>query len=87
MQVLRESGIEVAGEDDREILAKDSEIRRWKHIPVSDEPQETINQVTRKLSVISASGKSVGSPKARDGMTMGMKMDQKAEAELPVLSI
>lgn len=87
VQVLRESGIEVAGEDDREILAKDGEIRRWKHISVSDEPQEAINQVARKLSVISASGKSVGSPKARDGMTMGMKMDQKAEAELPVLSI
>lgn len=87
VQVLRESGIEVAGEDDREILDKEGEIRRWKHIAVSDEPQETINLVARKLSVISASGKSIGSPKARDGMTMGMKMDQKTEAELPVLSI
>lgn len=71
-QMLRESGIEVAGEDDKEILDKDGEIRRWIHIPIEDEKQatspEALKAITRKLSIVSS--KSMPSP--RDGLTMGM---------------
>ncbi|KAF7197876.1 putative phospholipase A2 [Pseudocercospora fuligena] len=80
-QVLRESGIEVAGEHDPEILAKDGEVYKWVNIPIEDEPgsPEAIQRITRKLSIISS--KSYPSP--RDGMTMGMK----TEAQLPRLDL
>lgn len=89
-QTLRENGIEVAGEDDKEILSKDGDIRRWLRIPVEDETlspagpvgsPQAIRAMTRKLSVIS--NKSMPSP--RDGMTMGMKMDD--QLNLPKLDL
>jgi len=76
-QVLRENGIEVAGESDAEILDKTNEIRRWIHVPVEDESaansEMAIAAVSRKLSIISTSGRSIAPP--RDGMTMGQKME------------
>ncbi|KJX96596.1 platelet-activating factor acetylhydrolase 2 like protein [Zymoseptoria brevis] len=88
VQVLRSSGIEVAGADDPEVLDKDGEIRRWTHVPIENEDddrvlegEEDVRKVQRKLSVISQSGRSslVGSPKIRDGMTMGSKMEKSLE--------
>lgn len=83
VQTLRDAGIEVAGENDDEILNRDSEIRRWIHIPVEDEAEATNAQamaaITRKLSIISSTGRSIAPP--RDGMTMG----QKTEAQLDAL--
>ncbi|EGP92652.1 uncharacterized protein MYCGRDRAFT_65177 [Zymoseptoria tritici IPO323] len=88
VQVLRSSGIEVAGADDPEVLDKDGEIRRWTHVPIENEDddrvlegEEDVKKVQRKLSVISQSGRSslVGSPKVRDGMTMGSKMEKSLE--------
>jgi platelet-activating factor acetylhydrolase len=89
VQVLRESGIEVGGEAEPEILDTKGEIRRWTHVPVSSEEEEDkqvdgpedVKKVQRKLSVISASGRSslVGSPKIRDGMTMGTQMENSLE--------
>ncbi|KAI5358250.1 Putative platelet-activating factor acetylhydrolase, alpha/Beta hydrolase [Septoria linicola] len=89
-QTLRENGIEVAGEDDKDILNKDGEIRRWLSIPVEDEAlspagpvgsPQAIRAMTRKLSIIS--NKSMPSP--RDGMTMGMKMGD--QMNLPNLDL
>lgn len=83
-QVLRECGIEVAGEADTEILDKDSEIRRWIHIPVEDEDEvdnkEAIAAIERKLSIISTSGRSIAPARPRDGMTMGQKTEAQIEA-------
>ncbi|CAK3742610.1 related to acetylhydrolase [Lecanosticta acicola] len=79
-QVLRESGIEIAGEDDSEILHKSDDIRRWMHIAVEDEESEATNPqamaaINRKLSIVSTTttGRSIAPP--RDGMTMGQKME------------
>ncbi|KAM3425272.1 putative phospholipase [Cercospora zeina] len=89
-QTLRENGIEIAGEDDKEILGEEGEIHRWIHIAIEDEPlspagpvgsPQAIKAMTRKLSVIS--NKSVPSP--RDGMTMGMKVDD--QLNLPRLDL
>ena len=89
-QTLRENGIEVAGEDDKEILDKEGEIRRWIYIPIDDEilspagpvgSPQAIRAMTRKLSIIS--NKSMPSP--RDGMTMGMKMSD--QMNLPSLDL
>ncbi|KAF2215752.1 hypothetical protein CERZMDRAFT_81873 [Cercospora zeae-maydis SCOH1-5] len=91
-QTLRENGIEIAGEDDKEILRKEEEeeIRRWIHIPIEDETlspagpvgsPQAIKAMTRKLSVVS--NKSMPSP--RDGMTMGMKVDD--QLNLPRLDL
>lgn len=75
VQVIRESSIEIAGEDDKEILAKESEIRRWVHVLVEDEDEATtpaaLGMINRKLSITSTRG--VAPP--RDGMTMGQKTD------------
>ena len=75
VQVIREAGIEVAGENDQEILNKDSGLRRWISVPVEDEDEATndgaLNAIDRKLSVTSM--KSNAAP--RDGMTMGQKME------------
>ena len=75
VQVVREAGIEVSGEDDREILQPQSGIRRWVSVPVEDEDDvvesPALGEVNRKLSVSSA--KSASSPK--DGLTMGQKME------------
>jgi platelet-activating factor acetylhydrolase len=88
VQTLRESGIEVAGANDPEILDPKGEIRRWTHVPVEDQEDdrqveglEDVKKVQRKLSVISQSGRSsiVGSPRIRDGMTMGTQMEKNLE--------
>lgn len=83
VQTLRESGIEVAGENDAVILDKSSEIRRWVHIPVEDEAEatnaEAMAAITRKLSIISSTGRSIAPP--RDGMTMGQKTEAQLEAQ------
>ena len=55
VQVLREAGIEVAGEDDRAILDVEGDIRRWIPIPVErseDMAMDSgaLNVVNRKLS-------------------------------------
>lgn len=55
VQVLREAGIEVAGEDDKEILESESCVRRWMPISVGDEDQATtesaLKSVDGKLSI------------------------------------
>lgn len=81
-QCLRQSGIEVAGEHDAEILDKTGDIRRWIHIPVEDEESEATNDqaiaaISRKLSIASNSGRTIAPP--RDGMTMGQKTDAQLE--------
>ncbi|QIW97530.1 hypothetical protein AMS68_003048 [Peltaster fructicola] len=72
VQVIRESGIEVAGEDDKEILDKEAGLRRWIYAPVVDTPIEDtsamLDNISRRLSV-----GSVRTAAPRDGMTMGMK--------------
>ncbi|KAK4503742.1 hypothetical protein PRZ48_004657 [Zasmidium cellare] len=82
VQTLREAGIEVAGPNDAEILDKNNEVRRWVHIPVEDEAEatnaEAIAAITRKLSIISTTGRSIAPP--RDGMTMGQKTEAQLEA-------
>lgn len=80
-QVLRESGIEVAGEQDPDILAKNGDVYKWVNVPIENESgsPEAIQRVTRKLSIIS----SKSHPSPRDGMTMGMK----TEAQLPRLDL
>lgn len=71
VQVIRESGIEVAGEDDKEILDKDADIRRWVYVPIVEAParstRDMLDTLTRRLSVTSTR---TAAP--RDGMTMGM---------------
>ena len=56
VQVVREAGIEVAGEEDKEILDPQSGIRRW--VPVSDEGADNaaLGEVDRKLSLTSSGG-------------------------------
>ncbi|EME46420.1 hypothetical protein DOTSEDRAFT_70427 [Dothistroma septosporum NZE10] len=84
VQVLRESGIEVAGGLDDEILDHEAEIRRWIRVPVNDEEPSNAHataSLTRKLSVISATGKSITSP--RDGMTMGQMTEAKLAQKSP----
>ena len=78
VQVLREASIEVGGEHDKAILQKDAGVRRWTPIPVEDEVTEAtrpgaLSEVNRKLSVTST--RSTASASARDGMTMGQKME------------
>lgn len=100
VQCLRESGFEVAGDSDTEILNKDRSIPRWISIPVNDVEQQdatrpgALNAVNRKLSVTST--RSSGAPrKARESMTMGQRMEaeegdvvsQEAQLELPVGSM
>ncbi|KAF2765196.1 hypothetical protein EJ03DRAFT_369752 [Teratosphaeria nubilosa] len=85
VQVIREAGIEVAGENDKEILDKESGIRNWVPIPVDEEDERqtsrpgALQAIDRKLSVTST--KSMSSPRLqpRDGMTMGQKMQAQLE--------
>ena len=71
IQLVREAGIEVAGEDDTEILDTQAGIRRWICVPVHDEDEvadpAALDAVDRKLSTTSAQSK--------DGMTMGQRME------------
>jgi platelet-activating factor acetylhydrolase len=75
VQVVREAGIEVAGEDDRDILEPQGGIRRWIAVPVEDEDEATncpaLSEIRRKISVSSA--KSASTPK--DDLTMGQQME------------
>ncbi len=96
VQVLREAGIEVAGDDDAEILNKDGSVPRWVSIPVNDDEQQAtkpgaLSAINRKLSVTST--RSSGPRPARESMTMGQKMEAQegaapeAQLELPVNGI
>ena len=80
VQVIREAGIEIPGEDDKEILDKACDIRRWINIPADDESEATnagaLHMVNRKLSITST--RSIAPP--RDGMTMGQKMEIQMDA-------
>lgn len=82
VQVIRGAGIEVAGEDDTEILHKDGGVPRFISVPVDDEAEAmatnegALNAINRKLSV----GSIRGAAPPRDGMTMGQKT--KAQLEL-----
>lgn len=55
VQVVREAGIQVAGEDDSGILEIDSRIRRWVSVPVEDDDQNAgkgaLDEVGRRLSI------------------------------------
>lgn len=70
-QVIRESGIEIGGEDDREILDVEAGVRRWVHVPVADVAEGELDtaEVGRKLSV--GSGK-VRSQAPRDETVEGV---------------
>ncbi|KAK3116933.1 hypothetical protein LTR53_002156 [Teratosphaeriaceae sp. CCFEE 6253] len=78
VQVLRESGIEIAGDNDAEILAKETTTRRWVAVPVNDHEQQVtapgaLDAVGRKLSVTST--RSSGARReSRESMTVGQKM-------------
>lgn len=78
VQVMREAGIEVSGEEDAEILDNNGGVSRWVAIPIEDEALATsddaLTTLDRKLSIAS----SKVAPTPRDGMTMG----QKTEAQL-----
>lgn len=54
VQVIRESGIEVAGEDDKEILSKEGEIRRWIPITIDDEEERPGSRPDVLISATSA---------------------------------
>ncbi|KAK4551848.1 hypothetical protein LTR86_010844 [Recurvomyces mirabilis] len=86
VQVIREAGIEVSGEDDPDILDKEGGVRRWIRLVVEEEEEaaaEVISRpgalavVNRKLSVSAGSVRSLASAprQPRDGMTMGQKME------------
>lgn len=86
VQVIRESGVEVSGADDKEILGKEENIRRWIPVPVDEDEDErtverpgSLNAVNRKLLVTSTRSSSGAERRATDGMTMGHKM----EVQLP----
>jgi len=85
VQVIRESGIHVGGEDDKDILDKEGGVRRWIPIPIDDEVKEAtrpgaLSAINRKLSVTST--RSIAPP--RDGMTMGQKMEAQMSRQLEV---
>jgi platelet-activating factor acetylhydrolase len=75
VQMLREAGIEVAGESDEDILKTESGIPRWISIPVEDEDEiqatntGALAAVDRKLSV----GSIKGNAAPKDSMTMGQR--------------
>lgn len=79
VQVMREAGIEVAGEDDREVLDVDNNIRRWFSIPLEDNKNlatenKALDAVNRKLSI-----NTTNSDAAPNDVIMG---DQKMETQL-----
>ncbi|KAK5113925.1 hypothetical protein LTR62_003048 [Meristemomyces frigidus] len=97
VQVIREAGIQVSGEEDAEILDKEGEVRRWIRIPVEDELNAkdasrpgALRSIDRKLSITST--RTLAPPsQPRDGMTMGQKMEAQfgrleAGLELPLTS-
>lgn len=73
VQVVREAGIEVAGEDDKDILDAGADIRRWKPITVVNELDVNaekpvgLGEVGRQLSITSRQSK--------DGMNLGREME------------
>jgi platelet-activating factor acetylhydrolase len=75
VQVIRESGIEIPGDDDKEILDKEGDVRRWINVPNEEESAAdtigALHRINRKLSITST--RSIAPP--RDGMTMGQKME------------
>ncbi len=81
VQMLREAGVELAGEQDNDILNAEPSIARWTPVQVEDEGQVqltntvSIDAVNRKLSV--GSIKDDAAP--RDGMTMGQKTQAQLE--------
>lgn len=72
VQLMRESGIEVSGDNDPDILDKDGDVRRWVWAPVADTTPDSggalLSSINRRLSITSTR-----SAAPRDGMTMGMK--------------
>ncbi|KAK5121067.1 hypothetical protein LTR85_005551 [Meristemomyces frigidus] len=92
VQTIRESGIEVGGENDREILDKEAGVRRWSPIDVGGDEDESLtsanrpgalNAANRKLSVSSTS-RPAPERKATDGMTMGQKMEAQLQKQKAV---
>lgn len=78
VQVIREAGLEMAGEDDGEILDREAGIRRWIPIAVDDHLENdsaAMMTVDRKLSV-SSSRCTTTAQHSREGMTMGQKMEK-----------
>lgn len=51
VQMLRSNGIEVAGDEDAEILEREAEIRRWKNIVVHDDEVAASGDVGKVLGV------------------------------------
>lgn len=85
VQVIRESGIQVGGPDDREILDTEAGVRKWHPISDKDDLQKlasrpgALSAVNRKLSVSMTARPAGLERQPTDGMTMGQKM----EAQLP----
>lgn len=84
VQVLREAGVQLPGDEDPEILDKDGAIRRWIHVEIDDPDQarttaQTLDEVERRLSPADKPSSSQRRPVSvrsmsstpRDGMTMG----------------
>jgi platelet-activating factor acetylhydrolase len=69
IQVVREAGIEVAGEEDKEILDSQAGIRRWIFVHVHEEDEAAdsaaLDEVDRKLSIT----------QSKDGTTVGQMME------------
>ncbi|KAK4541925.1 hypothetical protein LTR36_007289 [Oleoguttula mirabilis] len=90
VQVIRESGIQVGGQDDREILDKEGGVRKW--IPIATAGDETdlqqsasrpgaLSAINRKLSVSSTARPAGSERRATDGMTMGQKMEAQLQKQ------
>lgn len=84
VQVLRESGVEVGGEDDRDILMKEEGVvRRWCPIPIEKDEEEVsrkpsaLGSVDRRLSTPSGTSISTFPPGAND-----TPAEQEMEAQL-----
>nr|POE80050.1 putative phospholipase a2 [Quercus suber] len=86
VQVLRENGIEVSGEDDKAILDKNGGLRRWINIPLSEDQatnRGALETVNRKLSITSMKSVAPPRPPPRESMTMGQRtMSYNMEAQL-----
>lgn len=78
VQVIRESGIEVSGEDDKEILDREGGIRKW--IPITVDDDEQLLSPGTDALVTATSARLVTCTSApKDGMTMGEKMQSQSE--------
>ncbi|KAK5171309.1 uncharacterized protein LTR77_004453 [Saxophila tyrrhenica] len=76
MQVLRGSGIEVAGDNDQEVLKQESGIHRWVSIPLEEEVVDAtgegaIEAIDRKLSVSEIQGHAAPTDTTREGQREG----------------